>query len=152
MMTTAPTGASFGGVRIGPHQFSKAHFCRGIKALRSCARLASGIMQSHGSGSQYFSRQQDYTDVRGIDASAGLPELQRLSVGLACPHHYRRNCGAYPRRCTRCDQCHEWYPIADDVLEFVRPDLLYRDNVITFQQRFASELTGSVVSPTRLLP
>jgi ubiquinone/menaquinone biosynthesis C-methylase UbiE/uncharacterized protein YbaR (Trm112 family) len=51
-----------------------------------------------------------------------------------------------------CDECHEWYPIADDVLEFVRADLLYRDDADAFQQRFASELTAIGCKPHEIAP
>jgi ubiquinone/menaquinone biosynthesis C-methylase UbiE/uncharacterized protein YbaR (Trm112 family) len=41
-----------------------------------------------------------------------------------------------------CDRCREWYPIGDDVLELVRPNLLYPDDAAAFQRRFAGELAA----------
>jgi SAM-dependent methyltransferase/uncharacterized protein YbaR (Trm112 family) len=41
-----------------------------------------------------------------------------------------------------CGNCREWYPIGDDVLELVRPNLLYPGDAAAFQQRFARELAA----------
>jgi ubiquinone/menaquinone biosynthesis C-methylase UbiE/uncharacterized protein YbaR (Trm112 family) len=46
-----------------------------------------------------------------------------------------------------CDRCGEWYPIGDDVLEFVPPNLLYPDDAAAFQQRFAGELAAIGCKP-----
>jgi SAM-dependent methyltransferase/uncharacterized protein YbaR (Trm112 family) len=46
-----------------------------------------------------------------------------------------------------CDNCREWYPIGDYVLELVRPDLLYPDDAAAFQQRFATELAAIGCGP-----
>ncbi|HEX8665935.1 MAG TPA: methyltransferase domain-containing protein [Beijerinckiaceae bacterium] len=46
-----------------------------------------------------------------------------------------------------CGACHEWYPIEDDVLEFVPSDMLYPDDAIAFQQRFAGELAAIGCEP-----
>jgi ubiquinone/menaquinone biosynthesis C-methylase UbiE/uncharacterized protein YbaR (Trm112 family) len=50
-----------------------------------------------------------------------------------------------------CDTCHEWYPIDDDVLEFVPPDLLYHDDALVFQQRFISQLAAIGCKPHEIV-
>lgn len=50
-----------------------------------------------------------------------------------------------------CDTCDEWYPIDNDVLEFVRPGLLYRDDASGFHRRFASELAAIGCRPHEIV-
>jgi ubiquinone/menaquinone biosynthesis C-methylase UbiE/uncharacterized protein YbaR (Trm112 family) len=41
-----------------------------------------------------------------------------------------------------CSLCREWYPIEDEVLEFVRPEMLYPEDAVAFERRFASRLAA----------
>jgi ubiquinone/menaquinone biosynthesis C-methylase UbiE/uncharacterized protein YbaR (Trm112 family) len=51
-----------------------------------------------------------------------------------------------------CDACREWYPIGNDILELVRPDLLYPGDAGAFQQRFAMELAAIGCKPHEIAP
>src|ERR1700741_3904618 len=46
-----------------------------------------------------------------------------------------------------CDRCRSWYPIADNVLELVPPALLYKRDLVEFEERFGSELKGLGLAP-----
>jgi SAM-dependent methyltransferase/uncharacterized protein YbaR (Trm112 family) len=46
-----------------------------------------------------------------------------------------------------CSECREWYPIEDDVLEFVRPELLYPEDAVIFQRRFEAQLEAAGCRP-----
>jgi ubiquinone/menaquinone biosynthesis C-methylase UbiE/uncharacterized protein YbaR (Trm112 family) len=41
-----------------------------------------------------------------------------------------------------CRNCGVWYPIEDDVLEFVPPAMLYRDEIAAFCKKYAGELAA----------
>jgi ubiquinone/menaquinone biosynthesis C-methylase UbiE/uncharacterized protein YbaR (Trm112 family) len=51
-----------------------------------------------------------------------------------------------------CDTCCEWYPIGDDILELVRPELLYPDDAAAFQHRFTNELGAVGCKPHEIAP
>jgi SAM-dependent methyltransferase len=46
-----------------------------------------------------------------------------------------------------CESCGEWYPISDDVLELVRPDLLYSVDSNIFHRDFDRELNALGCTP-----